>query len=55
MRLGETSKRVGQGSVFWVPRGTLHAFRNASGDPAVAYVVYFPPFDGQDRVVEEAD
>jgi quercetin dioxygenase-like cupin family protein len=53
MQLGDVARRVGQGSVFWVPRGTLHAFRNGSEAPAVAYVVYFPPFDGKDRVVEE--
>jgi hypothetical protein len=28
----------------------VHAFANQSGAPAVAYVVYTPPFDGKDRV-----
>ena len=46
---------AGQGSIFWVPRGTVHAFRNAASSPAVAYVVYFPPFDAKDRIVEEGD
>ncbi len=50
MLLGEGSRRVGQGSIFWVPRGTPHAFRNAAPDPAVAYIVYFPPYDSKDRV-----
>ena len=50
MRLGDEEKPVGQGSILWVPRGTVHAFRNTSGAPAVAYAVYLPPFDGTDRV-----
>jgi len=53
LQLGQAARRVGQGSVFWVPRGTVHAFRNGASEPAVAYVVYFPPFDGKDRVVDE--
>ncbi len=53
MQLGEASRRVGQGSILWVPRGTVHAFRNAANDPAVAYIVYFPPFDAKDRILED--
>jgi len=49
MRLGEEERPVGEGSVLYVPPGTPHAFRNASGDVAVAYAVYLPPFDGRDR------
>ena len=51
MLLGDAERPVGQGSILYVPRGTLHAFRNASDSPAVAYVVYLPAFDGRDRVV----
>jgi len=50
MRLGDERRTVGEGSILWVPRGTPHAFANASGEPAVAYAVYVPPFDGRDRV-----
>ena len=54
MRLGAETRPVGEGSVLFVPRGTAHAFRNAAATPAVAYAVYWPPFDGKDRVpVEE--
>lgn len=53
MRMGDAARRVGQGSILWVPRGTVHAFRNASDSPAVAYLVYFPPFDADDRIPEE--
>lgn len=49
MRLGDEERPVGEGSILYVPRGTPHAFRNASGGVAVAYAVYAPAFDGTDR------
>ncbi len=51
MRLGDEERTVGPGSVLYVPRGTVHAFTNASEEPAAAYAVYTPPFDGTDRVL----
>jgi len=53
MLLGDAALPVGEHSILYVPRGTVHAFGNASGEPAVAYVVYTPPFDGTDRVEAE--
>jgi len=50
MRLGDEERPVGAGSVLYVPRGAVHAFRNLSGDVAAAYAVYSPAFDGRDRV-----
>ena len=50
MRLGDEEREVGEGSILYVPRGTPHAFRNASDAVAVAYAVYAPAFDGTDRV-----
>jgi mannose-6-phosphate isomerase-like protein (cupin superfamily) len=50
MRLGAEQRAVGEGSILWVPRGSVHAFSNESAEPAVAYAVYFPAFDGRDRV-----
>jgi mannose-6-phosphate isomerase-like protein (cupin superfamily) len=52
MRLGAEERPVGEGSVLYVPRGTVHAFRNASAAVAAAYAVYVPAFDGADRVAE---
>jgi mannose-6-phosphate isomerase-like protein (cupin superfamily) len=49
MRLGADERAVGQGSVLYVPRGSVHAFRNQAAEPAAAYAVYFPAFDGTDR------
>ena len=50
MRLGAEERPVGEGSILYVPPGTVHAFRNESPEPAVAYAVYAPAFDGKDRV-----
>lgn len=52
MRIGATERLVGPGSILYVPRRTVHAFRNAAGTPAIAYAVYAPAFDGKDRVPE---
>jgi len=51
MRLGAETRPVGPNSILYVPRGTPHAFTNESGEPALAYAVYAPAFDGKDRVV----
>lgn len=50
LQIGDERRPVGEGSILYVPRGAIHAFRNAASEPAVAYVVYLPAFDGQDRV-----
>ena len=55
MRLGNETRPVGEGSILYVPRGSVHAFTNASQEPAVAYAVYHPPFDGRDRVPAGAE
>lgn len=55
-RVGDETRPVGEGSVIFVPRGTAHAFTNTGPEPAIAYLVYAPPFDGTDRApVPEAD
>ena len=50
MRIGDETLPVGEHSILYVPRGTVHAFANQSAEPAVSYAVYTPPFDGKDRV-----
>jgi mannose-6-phosphate isomerase-like protein (cupin superfamily) len=50
MRLGAEQRPVGEGSILYVPRGSVHAFSNESKQPALAFAVYLPPFDGRDRV-----
>jgi mannose-6-phosphate isomerase-like protein (cupin superfamily) len=50
VRVGDRTLPVGEGSIVYVPRATVHAFTNQSGAPAVSYVIYTPPYDGVDRV-----
>lgn len=50
MQLGKERRPVGEGSILYIPRGTPHAFENASDRPAVAYAVYHPPYAGRDRI-----
>lgn len=50
LRVGSRELRVAAGSVVVIPRGTPHSFVNGSGEPAVAFVIFSPPFDGQDTV-----
>ncbi len=49
MRLGAEERAVGEGSILYIPRGSVHAFRNESPEPAIAYAIYLPAFDGRDR------
>ena len=51
MLLGDRETPVGEGSIIYVPRGRVHAFTNESAEPAAAYAVYVPFFEGSDRVV----
>jgi mannose-6-phosphate isomerase-like protein (cupin superfamily) len=53
MRIGAETRPVGPGSIVYVPHATPHAFANESPEPAAAYAIYFPPFDGKDRVPVE--
>jgi mannose-6-phosphate isomerase-like protein (cupin superfamily) len=55
MLLGDQERPVGLDSIVYVPRGTTHAFRNSSGEPAIAYAVYTPAFDGRDRTPVDID
>ena len=50
LRIGSRRLHVEPGSVVVIPRGTPHSFVSESPDPAVAFVVFSPPYDGQDTV-----
>lgn len=47
---GDAERPVAEGSIIFIPRGGVHALRNAASEPAVLYAVFTPAFDGQDRV-----
>jgi len=51
MRIGEEIRPIEQGSITFLPRGVPHAFTNGGVEPAIAYLVYAPPYDGKDRVI----
>jgi mannose-6-phosphate isomerase-like protein (cupin superfamily) len=38
------------GDVVYIPRGAVHYFVNTASEPAVAFVIFSPPFDGKDNV-----
>jgi mannose-6-phosphate isomerase-like protein (cupin superfamily) len=48
--LGQSRLDLGAGDVFFIPRNTPHFFVNTSPQPAAAFVVFSPPFDGKDTV-----
>jgi mannose-6-phosphate isomerase-like protein (cupin superfamily) len=51
--VGTQRVAVAAGDVVFVPRGTVHFFRNIGSDPAVALVTFSPPYDGTDHVPVE--
>jgi mannose-6-phosphate isomerase-like protein (cupin superfamily) len=53
MHIDGVERPVGPRSLVHVPRGAVHAFLNRSDAPAVAWVIYTPPFDGHDRQLVE--
>ena len=48
--IGNAPLKLAPGSAASIPRGIPHYFINESAEPAAAYAVFTPPFDGQDTV-----
>ena len=48
--IGNRKLELKAGSIVTIPRGVPHSFTNQSPEPAVAYVVFNPAFDGKDFV-----
>lgn len=44
------SQRVSAGSIAVIDRGIAHWFENTGPEPAAAFVVFSPPYDGSDNV-----
>ena len=38
------------GDIVYIPRGAVHYYVNTGFEPAIAFVVFSPPFDGKDTV-----
>lgn len=54
--LGRRQIHLKPGAILSIPRGVPHGFQNQSAEPAVAYAVFVPAFDGKDTVpVESSD
>ena len=41
------------GDIVYIPRNAVNYFVNTAGEPSVAFVVFYPPFDGKDTVPVE--
>ena len=52
LRIGDVSHTSGAGTFAFVPRGTIHGFRNASSSPATGLVMHHPA--GFEHYLEEA-
>ena len=51
--LGRRQIHLKPGAVLSIPRGVPHSFQNQSSEPAVAYSIFIPAFDGRDTVLVE--
>ena len=51
LRVGGRNLELRPGSIVTIPRGAAHSFANKSQEPAVAYAMFNPAFDGKDFVV----
>jgi quercetin dioxygenase-like cupin family protein len=50
MFIDKQERYLRAGDAVFIPRGTVHHFTNTSPRPAVALVVFSPPFDGKDTI-----
>ena len=55
LNVGTRAIRMKPGDVAHVHRGTPHFFRNTGEEPAAAFVVFSPPFDGRDTVTAKEE
>lgn len=51
LTVGDRKLELRPGSIVTIPRGVPHAFLNKSPEPAVAYAMFNPAFDGKDFVL----
>jgi mannose-6-phosphate isomerase-like protein (cupin superfamily) len=48
--IGNEYRPVKEGELFFIPKGTPHAFINPSSSPSLLWVLFTPPYDGKDRI-----
>lgn len=49
LMLSDKRIELSAGDIVYVPRGAVHYYVNNGLEPTVAFVVFSPPFDGQDN------
>lgn len=55
LKLGKQEITLHPGALVSIPRKVPHFFTNHSSLPALAYVIFSPPFDGKDVVPVETE
>jgi mannose-6-phosphate isomerase-like protein (cupin superfamily) len=50
LHIGSETLHMKAGDTVFIPRGTVHYFKNTSDGIAAALAVFTPPYDGQDAV-----
>ncbi|HCY19508.1 MAG TPA: hypothetical protein DHU69_07100 [Deltaproteobacteria bacterium] len=54
LHLGKDKLPMRRGDIVFIPREILHYFVNTSSEPAIAYVIFTPFYDGKDmKLVDE--
>lgn len=48
LHLGKDKLPMGMGNIAFIPKGVLHYFVNTGSEPAIAYVIFTPFYDGTD-------
>ncbi len=49
LMLSDKRIELSPGDIVYIPRGAIHYYVNSGVDPTIAFVVFSPPFDGQDN------
>jgi len=55
LTVGDRKLELRPGSIVTIQRGTPHSFLNKSPEPAVAYAIFNPAFDGRDFVLVQQE
>ncbi len=50
LMLSDKRIQLSAGDIVYIPRGAVHYYVNDGLEPTIAFVVFSPPFDGQDNV-----
>ena len=51
LNLGKDKLPMKSGDIAFIPKGAFHYFVNTGSEPAVAYVIFNPSYDGKDMII----